>query len=145
MDMLTIAVEPDLSYDDFLDILHRSTLAERRPVNNEATIKGMLKHPSLIVTARDAAGRLIGVSRSVTDFHFCCYLSDLCVDINYQKQGIGKKLIAFTHEKAGGPERVTLLLLSQPAAMDYYPRAGLQAFSNCFGARRSSTDGYPAT
>ncbi len=63
-------------------------LAERRPVSHRACIEGMLAHADLTFTAR-VATRLVGVSRSVTDFHYCCYLSDLAVDAQYQRQGIG--------------------------------------------------------
>jgi hypothetical protein len=73
------ALEPSLSAAEFIDVLRRSTLAERRPVKEPARIDGMLRHADVIVTARNAAGLLVGVSRAVTDFHFCCCLSDLAV------------------------------------------------------------------
>ena len=69
-------LEPHLTAEDFIDLLRRSTLAERRPVDDPVTIAGMLAHADLIVTAR-AGGVLVGVSRAITDFSFCTYLSDL--------------------------------------------------------------------
>ena len=77
---------PELGTDEFIDLLRRSTLAERRPVDEPETIRGMLAHAGIIVTAR-AGGLLVGISRAITDFHFCTYLSDLAVDQAFQRQG----------------------------------------------------------
>ena len=101
----------------------------------------MIDNANLIVCARDEAGRLIGVARSVTDFSYCCYLSDLAVDRALQRQGIGRELIRRTHEAAGGQDDVTLLLLSAPNAMSYSPKAGLDPLPNCFGILRRSHPG----
>src|SRR5689334_10886067 len=103
--------EPDLSVEEFIEVLTRSTLAERRPVSHLATIRGMLENADLIVTAR-IDGVLVGVSRAITDFAFCTYLSDLAVDEKHQGQGIGRKLIRRTHEEAG--LQTTLILLAAP-------------------------------
>src|SRR5882762_8458566 len=97
---ITYQLEPDLTPDAFIDVLIRSTLAERRPVNERGVIEGMLKNADLIVTARDGP-LLVGVSRAITDFAFCTYLSCLAVDEKYQGHGIGKELIRRTHEAAG--------------------------------------------
>ncbi len=117
------AVELDLLVDDFISVLRASTLAERRPIDDRACIAGMLEHADLIVTAR-AKGALVGVARSVTDFHYCCYLSDLAVDERYQKRGIGKRLIDETQSRLG--PQCKLILLSAPAAIDYYPKLGFE-------------------
>ncbi len=124
--------EATLGVEAFVDILERSGLAARRPVHDHARIAAMLAGASLIITARDAAGRLLGVARSITDFSACCYIADLCVDVAHQRQGIGRELLRATHAAAGG-EVVTLLLLSAPAALDYYPKVGLPRLANCFG------------
>ncbi len=117
------AIESDLTVDEFIAVLKTSTLSERRPVDDHACIAGMIEHADLIVTAR-AGGSLVGVARSVTDFHYCCYLSDLAVDKRYQKQGVGKRLIDETQDRLG--PRCTLILLSAPAAIEYYPRLGFE-------------------
>lgn len=132
---ITYAVEKALSAEEFIDVLKRSRLAQRRPVDKPDVIRGMVENASLTVTARDARGVLVGVARSVTDFAYCCYLSDLAVDRACQRQGIGKELMRRTKEAAGG-DKVSLLLLSAPDGMGYYPKAGLEKFDNCFGIRR---------
>lgn len=85
-------VDEKISVEQFIDLLNRSTLAARRPLESAERVQRMLDHANLIVTAWDG-DKLVGVSRSVTDFSFCCYLSDLAVDESYQRSGIGKELI----------------------------------------------------
>ena len=109
--------------DQFVDLLKRSGLAERRPVDHPVTIRAMVQNADLVVTAW-AGSKLVGVARSVTDFSFCCYLSDLAVDLDSQRSGIGRQLIIQTRE-ALGPD-CTLILLSAPAAVDYYPAIGFE-------------------
>jgi ribosomal protein S18 acetylase RimI-like enzyme len=128
------ALEPNLSAAEFVAVLRASGLAERRPVDKPEVVAGMLKHADIIVTARDASnagqGRIIGVSRAIADFAYCCYLSDLAVDRAYQRRGIGKALIDKTWEAAGHGS--TLILLSAPAALGYYPHIGMTKHEGCF-------------
>ncbi len=132
--MIEYALEPNLSAKEFQDILKSSTLGERRPVDDLARLDSMLRQADIIVTARQD-GKIVGISRAVTDYSYCCYLSDLAVDTSIQKQGVGKELIARTHQAAG--MNTTLLLVSAPAAMNYYPKIGMESFP-CFGIKRSS-------
>jgi predicted N-acetyltransferase YhbS len=94
----------------------------------------MLRHGNILVTAWDGE-LLVGVSRALSDFSFCCYLSDLAVDEKYQHQGIGKELIRLTHYVAGEKDS-TLLLLAAPKAAGYYPKIGMEQFADCFLIRR---------
>lgn len=121
--MISFKHEPDLTVSEFVDCLIRSTLAARRPVDDLETIAGMLRNADLIITARNQEGVLVGVSRAITDFHYCTYLSDLAVDQKYQGQKIGRELIRQTHQRAG--LKTTLVLLSAPKAQTYYAHIGL--------------------
>ena len=112
---------PELKTEEFIDILNRSTLALRRPVDDKACIQGMLEHADLIVIAKKDT-KIVGVARSITDFNYCCYLSDLAVDEEFQSHGIGKKLIEKTQEALN--EKCKIILLSAPAAKEYYPKIG---------------------
>ena len=107
----------------FVDILDRSGLAERRPVDDAVCIAGMVANANLTITAWNEKA-LVGIARSVTDFFYCCYLSDLAVDREYQRRGIGRELIARTQAELG--QRCTIILLSAPKAVEYYPRIGMQ-------------------
>ena len=124
-----------ISADEFIDLLRRSTLAERRPVDNRNCIEAMLRHGNLLCTAWDE-NKLVGVARSVTDFEYCCYLSDLAVDKACQGQGIGKRLIEETKKAAGG-EITTTLLLSAPGALTFYQGIKMPQLDNCFAYRRA--------
>ena len=121
MDDITYEINGDFSVDEFRDILKSSGLAQRRPVNDLECIKGMVKNANLTVVAKDGI-KIVGVARSVTDFHYCCYLSDIAVDEGYQHLGIGKTLIRKTKEELGN--RCKIILLSAPAATEYYPKIG---------------------
>ena len=105
-----------------------------RPIADKERIAKMYANSNLIVTAWDIS-KLVGISRSLTDFCYSCYLSDLAVRKEYQKHGIGKKLIALTKEKIG--EHTMLLLLAAPAAMDYYPKVGFEPVENGFIIKRT--------
>ena len=128
-------VHEKISVEQFIDLLRRSTLAGRRPLDRAERVQRMLDNANLIVTAWDG-DRLVGVSRAVTDFSLCCYLSDLAVDESYQRAGIGKELVRRTREAAG--LECTLLLLSAPAAMGYYPKIGFEKLDNAFAIKREA-------
>ncbi|MGC1241712.1 MAG: GNAT family N-acetyltransferase [Chryseosolibacter sp.] len=128
-DLITYRSNIKITADDFVDLLKRSTLDARRPVDQPERIQRMLDHANVVVTAWSGE-RLVGVSRAVTDFSFCCYLSDLAVDARFQHQGIGKELVTLTHEAAG--METMLILLAAPAATEYYPKIGMTRFQHCF-------------
>lgn len=121
--------EDKLAADEFVDVLRRSGLSERRPADDPERIARMLAHANLIVTAR-LEGRLIGVSRALTDFAHCCYLADLAVDRQYQRRGIGKRLVDETR-RAAGPQ-TACILLSAPAATGFYRAIGMTAADHAF-------------
>ncbi len=127
--MVTYQLEPNLASAEFIDVLVRSTLAERRPVHEPATIQGMLANADLILTAR-SDGLLVGVSRALTDYAYCTYLADLAVAQDYQKQGIGQELLRRTHEAAG--LHTALILLAAPKAQSYYPHIGMTRHESCW-------------
>jgi ribosomal protein S18 acetylase RimI-like enzyme len=124
------ALEPNLSVEEFIDVLTRSTLAERRPVEDAGTMAGMLAHAGIIVTARDPQRLLVGVSRAITDFSYCTYLADLAVDAAFQRLGIGRELIRRTHLAAG--LHTNLILLAAPKAETYYPHIGMLQHNSCW-------------
>jgi len=126
--MIEYNIEKNLSVEEFKLVLENSTLGQRRPVDDPSRLAKMLLHGNLIVTAR-SKGKLVGVSRSLTDFAFCTYLSDLAVDLDFQHRGIGKELVRRT--KLEAPE-AKLILLAAPAAIEYYPKIGMSQFSYCY-------------
>jgi GNAT superfamily N-acetyltransferase len=132
--MFRYSLDPELSAADFVDVLRRSTLAERRPVDRPDVIASMLRNADIVLTARvdggDRDGLLVGISRAVTDFSYCTYLSDLAVDEAYQGHGIGRELIHRTHKAAG--KHTMLILISAPKAETYYPHIGMTQHGSCW-------------
>ena len=126
---VTFQLEPELGPDEFIAVLSRTSLGERRPIHDRSRVEGMLKHADLIVTAR-CSSQLVGVSRALTDYQFCTYLSDLAVDEAFQGRGIGKRLIEETHKAAG--LKTMLILIAAPQAVTYYPHIGMQPHNSCW-------------
>jgi GNAT superfamily N-acetyltransferase len=112
-----------LSAEEAIDLFWRSTLGERRPVDRPDIFEGMLKNASLVITAWDGS-RLVGIARTLTDFSYVAYLADLAVDAEYQKRGIGKRLIEETRRRLA-PECM-IVLLAAPKANDYYAALGFE-------------------
>ena len=128
MEKIIYGIEKHLAPSEFRQILLESTLGERRPVDDYDRLRHMVENANLIVTAR-LHGHLIGISRSVSDFSFCTYLSDLAVHKEYQQKGIGKELIRRT--KLAAPS-AKLILLSAPGAVNYYPKIGMIKHEHCY-------------
>jgi predicted N-acetyltransferase YhbS len=112
----------DLDLDAVIELYVDSTLGERRPVSDRSRMQRMLEHANLVVSAWDGA-RMVGISRSLTDFVYATYLSDLAVRKSYQRAGIGRELVRLTREAA---PRAMLVLLAAPAAEKYYPHIGFE-------------------
>ncbi len=112
-----------LDLDEVIDLYRSSTLGERRPVDDCETMSAMLNHANLVITAWDG-DQLVGMSRSLTDFAYVAYLSDLAVRLSHQREGIGKRLIAETRKLLGPRSRI--VLLAAPMAARYYPKIGFK-------------------
>ena len=128
---LAYAIEKAPGAAEVAEVFRRSGI--RRPADDLPRIQRMIDHSSLIVCARDG-GRLVGLARCLTDFSYCCYLSDLAVDRAYQRRGIGKELTRRVREAIG--EEAALLLLAAPEAMDYYAPLGFEKVENGWIIRR---------
>jgi ribosomal protein S18 acetylase RimI-like enzyme len=121
--LITYRVGNDLDLGQVIELYHASTLGERRPVDDRARMETMLKNANLVVTAWDEE-LLVGISRSLSDFSYITYLSDLAVRVSHQRLGIGKELIRQTQQAAGPQAR--LVLLAAPAAAGYYSHIGFK-------------------
>jgi len=110
----------DLDLDQVIDLYRESTLGERRPVDDRTRMAAMLRNANLVVTAWDK-DLLVGISRSLTDFAYVTYLSDLAVRLSHQRMGIGRELMRVTHRESG---EAYIVLLAAPKAVDYYPHVG---------------------
>ena len=120
--MITYRTGNDLELEAVIELYRASTLGERRPVDDRERMGRMLRNANLIVTAWDGE-LLVGIARSVSDFSYATYLSDLAVRASHQRQGIGRELIRRTQAQGGS---ATVILLSAPKAVDYYPHIGMK-------------------
>ncbi|MSO89102.1 MAG: GNAT family N-acetyltransferase [Rhodospirillaceae bacterium] len=132
--MIAYTLEPDLDVSSFIQILERSGLGALRPIADRERMGQMLHESSIVLTARDG-DRLVGVSRAPTDFGWVCYVCDLAVDVDFQRQGIGRELVRRTHAAAGS--ETALVLRAAPAARDYYARIGMAKIDNAWMFNRA--------
>ena len=131
---VTYQINSPITPFQFIEVLKKCSLGERRPIDSPFVMKGMLDNANLLVTAwvseaheeavndSESNKTLIGVARCVTDFSYCCYLSDIAVDEAYQNQGIGKSMIKKIEQQL--PPSCKIILLSAPQASEYYPKIG---------------------
>lgn len=121
--------------DQFIALLNASTLGERRPVQDSVCMEGMIANSNLIVSAWHE-NHLVGIARSVTDFHYACYLSDLAVSLDYQRSGIGRQLQRLTQKQLG--PKCKLILIAAPSANTYYEQLGFSHNPRCWVLERDS-------
>jgi predicted N-acetyltransferase YhbS len=134
MTAMDYRVGNDLDVAVVTELYRASTLGERRPVDDPVIVASMLRHANLVVTAWDGE-RLVGISRTLTDFLYVGYLADLAVRDTHQRRGIGTELIRRTRETMG--PRSHLVLLAAPKAVGYYPRIGFTAHDSAWILRAS--------
>lgn len=121
MSEITYRLGNDLNLDNVVELLKATSLGVRRPIQDRNAIANMIQHGNLTVTAWDGQ-LLVGIARSLTDFSFVAYMSDLAVRESHQRRGIGRELIQRTRAELGPATK--LVLLAAPAAVDYYPQLG---------------------
>ena len=131
--MIEYRKDVELNIDDVIRVFDSSGII--RPTKNRERIAKMFSNANLILSAWDD-GKLVGVCRALTDHSYCCYLSDVAVDREYQRTGIGKKLIELVREEIGS--EVALILLSAAGAMPYYPKLGFEKIENGFIIKRTA-------
>jgi ribosomal protein S18 acetylase RimI-like enzyme len=132
---IVLAREPDLDLAEFRRVLVESGLGATRPIDDRPRLEAMLRAADLIVTARrEGTGELVGVARCLTDFTWCCYLSELAVSASAKGLGIGKAILDETRRQLG--PQVSLNLFSMPDVVGFYDRAGMERFPDAFWYRR---------
>lgn len=110
----------DLDVDEVLEVYRSSGLGERRPIADKERFSAMVRNANLILVCR-INGNMVGIVRSISDFSYVTYLSDIAVSGAYQRSGIGRALIDATRKEA---PQAKIVLLSAPAATEYYPHIG---------------------
>jgi predicted N-acetyltransferase YhbS len=129
--MIALSNDKNQKASDIAEVFRKSGI--RRPVDDLKRIQRMIDNSDILITAWEGT-KMIGVARALTDFSYCCYLSDLAVDKEYQAQGIGRRLINEVQAVIG--EECSLVLLSAPGAMEYYPKVGFAKADNAYLIKR---------
>ena len=114
---------------EIVDLFQHSGYFPIEDRSDTERIKQMFDYADIVATAWDGK-KLVGLARSLTDFCYCCYLSDLCVLEDYKENGIGRELVMQTKEKAG--ERCKLILQSSDEALKFYERIGMERIDSAF-------------
>lgn len=118
-----------LDLDEVLEVYRSSGLGERRPADDRERMAAMVRNANLVLIARESDGTLVGIARSVSDFSYVTYLSDIAVSGTHQRSGIGRALIDATRKEA---PTAKIVLLSAPAATEYYPHIGFTAHNSAW-------------
>jgi GNAT superfamily N-acetyltransferase len=122
-------INTSVSTSQFIELLRCSSLGKRRPIEDRECMEGALKNSNLVVSAWEG-NKLIGIARSISDFYYACYLSDLAVAKKYQTKGIGKELQIITQKQLG--PKCNLILLAAPSANSYYEHIGFENNPRCW-------------
>lgn len=125
--MITYTDNKSQAASDVAQVFERSGI--KRPYEDHERIQRMIAHADVLIAAWDE-GQMVGVARAITDYSYCCYLSDLAVDRAYQKHGIGKELVERVQLEVG--EECSVVLISAPGAVDFYPRIGFEKSERAF-------------
>jgi predicted N-acetyltransferase YhbS len=123
--MITIN-EERLTKDEYIDFLKRTDLGSQYPKERfEERIEKLVKNVSISLVARNEDNLIVGVLFGLTDFAYWLYITDLGVDRNYLKQGIGKSLIEKAHLLAGGKKDIAIYLIANENAIPFYQKCGM--------------------
>ena len=120
---IVYAQEQNLGVEDYVAVLDATTMRSKRPLTNTARIGEMLANANFIVTARED-GVILGLARCITDFSWIAYCAELAVKESAQGRGVGAGLLKFIEDTLG--PRVGLMLVSEPGAIGFYERIGMQ-------------------
>ena len=132
--MINYKIGNELDLDEVVELYRDSGLGERRPIDDVGLFRDMIRNANLIITAWDGE-LLIGIARSISDFSYVTYLSDLAIRKSYQKKGIGKELIKRTRKESGPKAKV--MLLSAPIAKEYYSHIGFKRHDSAWVLKAS--------
>ena len=132
--MIVYAQEHKLSVADYVAVLGETTMREKRPLTNTARIAEMIRGANFMVTARED-GVILGLARCITDHAWVAYCAELAVRESAQGRGIGAGVLAKVNEVLG--PRIGLVLLSEPGALGFYERIGMERLDGAFFRTRA--------
>lgn len=124
--MIQYRQDERLAYAEYYDFLKRTDLGSQYPAKNfEARVTKLLQNVDICITARTDKGKLVGVCMGLTDWVYFLFFTDLGVDRDYLRQGIGKTLVDMAREVAGGQDDITTTTISNENAIEFYRSCGM--------------------
>ena len=124
--MITIQSER-LTSETYIDFLKRTDLGSQYPKERFAErIPRLLESVSISLTARNEENRVVGVLLGLTDFAYWLYVTDLGVDRDYERHGIGRSLMKKAHELACGEKDIAVYLIANENAVPFYEKLGMK-------------------
>ena len=119
--------EERLSKEEYIDFLKRTDLGSQYPKERfEERISKLIKNVSVSLAARNEDELLVGVLFGLTDYAYWLYITDLGVDREYERQGIGRKLVKTALELAGGEKDIAVYLIANEEAVPFYEKLGMK-------------------
>lgn len=127
MDNSVMIREERISSDEYIDFLKRTDLGTQYPKERfEERISKLVDNVSISLVARNENNLVVGVLFGLTDFAYWLYITDLGVDREYERQGIGKRLMKTAHELAGGEKDIAVYLIANENAVPFYEKLGMK-------------------
>lgn len=119
--------EERISAKEYIDFLKRTDLGSQYPKERfEERIAKLVKNVSISLVARNESGLVIGILFGLTDYVYWLYVTDLGVDRNYERRGIGRRLMKTAHDIAGGEKDIAIYLIANENAVPFYEKLGMK-------------------
>ena len=119
--------EERITAEEYIDFLKRTDLGAQYPRERfEERIPKLVKNVPISLIARNEQSRIVGVLFGLTDFCYWLFITDLGVDRDYERQGIGRRLMNMAHELAGGEKDIAVYLIANENAGPFYEKLGMK-------------------
>jgi len=116
-----------ISPDVYIDFLKRTDLGSQYPkARFRERIEKLVANVSISIVARNEDDLIVGVLFGLTDFAYWLYVTDLGVDRDYERQGIGRRLMKAALEAAGGEKDIAVYLIANENAVPFYEKLGMK-------------------
>lgn len=116
-----------ITAEEYIDFLTRTDLGMQYPGERfPERIEKLLKNASISLAARNEENLLVGVLLGLTDFAYWLYVTDLGVDRDYERQGIGRNLMKTALSLAGGEKDIAVYLIANEKAIPFYEKLGMK-------------------
>ena len=116
-----------VSQSEYIDFLKRTDLGSQYPKERfDERIEKLVNNVSISIVARNEDNLIVGVLFGLTDFAYWLYVTDLGMDRNYERQGIGRRLMKAALEAAGGEKDIAVYLIANENAVPFYEKLGMK-------------------